>query len=109
VSVRNWLQLPQFRPGAAAGGGAGLGVWPEPGSGVAPANGNATADGSNSPNESSAELNDLRRDMAAIVAPFEYLQQREKVTPWSRIYRRVAWLGVNAARGTLRHSGAWRH
>jgi hypothetical protein len=52
---------------------------------VAPANGNATADGSNSPNVSSAELSDLRRDMAAIVAPLEYLQQRGKVTPWSRI------------------------
>jgi hypothetical protein len=80
VSVRNWLQLPQFCDRAAAAGGAGLGVWPAPGSGVAPATGNACP-ATNNPNDSSAELNGLRRDMAVNRCIFEYPSQREKVTP----------------------------
>jgi hypothetical protein len=83
VSVRNWLQPPQFCDGTAAAGGAGLGVWPEPGSGVAPAIGNGSADcpATNKPNDSSVELNGLRRDMAVNRCTFEYPSQREKVTP----------------------------
>ncbi|BBY37630.1 hypothetical protein MMAN_17640 [Mycobacterium mantenii] len=69
VSPTNWPQLPQ-PCGTAADGGFGPGVCPAPGSGVAAAVGNVTAQGplSSSPNENSAELRDLRRDMAVIVA-----------------------------------------
>ena len=83
VSVRNWLQLPQFCGRAAAAGGAGVGVWPAPGSGVAAATGSGNADcpATKSPNDSSAEVNDLRRDMAVNRCSFEYPSQREKVTP----------------------------
>src|SRR6202000_2540239 len=75
---------PQFCDPSAAAGGAGLGVWPAPGSGVAPATGSAGCTAANNPNDSSAELNDLRRDMAVNRCSFEYPSQREKVTPWFR-------------------------
>ncbi|BBZ52107.1 hypothetical protein MHEI_38240 [Mycobacterium heidelbergense] len=80
MSLRNWLQLPQFC-GRAATGGAGLGVCPAPGSGAAPATGSVDCPASNSPNDSSAELNGLRRDMAVNRGSFGYPRQREKVTP----------------------------
>jgi hypothetical protein len=99
VSFRNGLQLPQVAYGAAAGGG-GLGVSPEPGSGVALASGKASGKAISpieSPTESSAEFNGLRRGMADIVAPFECPEQREKVTPWSRIDTRRAVLAEHVA------------
>jgi hypothetical protein len=104
VSFRNELQLPQFACGAAAGG-AGLGVWPEPGSGVAPASGDAVAVGSNNTTESNAELKGLRRDMADIVAPFESPEQHEKVTPWSRIYSRRHVVDRTCGGAPVRSSG----
>jgi hypothetical protein len=69
VSPTYWLQLPQPCD-TAAGGGVGPGVCPAPGSGVATAAGTATTHGplNSNPNENSAELKDLRRDMAVIVA-----------------------------------------
>jgi hypothetical protein len=71
LSVRTWLQLPQVSD-EAADGGAGLAVWPAPGSGVAPASGSAGCTATNSPNDSSAEFNDLRRDMVVNRRSFEY-------------------------------------
>lgn len=63
----NSRQLFQLCCGATTGA---PGVWPAPGSSVAPANGGAASSPpSSNPKDSSAELNGLRRHMAAIVSP----------------------------------------
>ena len=89
---------------SSAATGCGAGVCPDPGAGRRRHRDNRLITGTSRPNESSAELNGLRRRMAVIVAPSGYSRGARK---GHALISSAANSCARASVSTLRRSAAW--